>query len=82
MTKFAIIGLKGRSPAGWVARIRQHRMDVKQERHGLEAMLHWQDPVERPRGRSAPAARPYPRRRQSGLGLTGASVALNADGRI
>jgi hypothetical protein len=48
MTKFAIIGLKPRSPADWVARIRQHRLtDMEQERHGLEAMLHWQDPVER-----------------------------------
>jgi hypothetical protein len=49
MTKFAIIGLKPRSPADWVlARIGQHRItDMEQERNGLEAMLHWRDPVER-----------------------------------
>jgi hypothetical protein len=49
MTKLGIIGVKPRSPADWVrARIRLHRMtDTAEEGHRLEAMLHWQDPVER-----------------------------------
>jgi len=48
MTKFGIAGVKSRSPADWVARIRLHHMtDMEHEHHGLEAMMHWQDPVER-----------------------------------
>jgi hypothetical protein len=49
MTKFEIIGVKPRSPADWVrARIRQRRITEKGEEDlRLEAMLHWQDPVER-----------------------------------
>jgi hypothetical protein len=49
MRKIGIIGAKPRSPAEWVlARIRKHRMtDSEQEGEGFEAMLHWQDPVER-----------------------------------
>jgi len=49
MTKLTITGPKPRSPADWVlARVRKHRMmDMDEEGHGLEAMLHWRDPVER-----------------------------------
>jgi len=49
MTKFGINGAKPRSPAEWVrARIQKHHMrDMGLEGQGLEAMLHWQDPVER-----------------------------------
>jgi hypothetical protein len=49
MTKLGIIGVKPRSTADWVrARIRQRRMtETEEEGHGFEAMLHWQDPVER-----------------------------------
>jgi hypothetical protein len=49
MRKLGINGAKPRSPAEWVlSRIRQHRMtETGQESQDFEAMLHWQDPVER-----------------------------------
>jgi hypothetical protein len=53
MTKFGIIGAKPGSPADWVrARMQKRRItDMDQEGQGLEAMLHWRDPVERVRTR-------------------------------
>jgi hypothetical protein len=49
MRKFEVIGAGPWSSADWVrARMRKRRLgDTEQEGQALEAMLHWQDPVER-----------------------------------
>jgi hypothetical protein len=53
MPKFMMIGAWPRPPPPWrktLARIRQLRvMEIEQneDEHGLEAMLHWREPVER-----------------------------------
>jgi hypothetical protein len=59
MPTLTIIGLRSRSPSGWrianlmLAHMRAHRLAMAeqedQEEHGLDAMLHWRDPVERTR---------------------------------
>ena len=49
MRSLGIIGAKPRSPMEWVlARIGKRRMTERgPEGRNFEAMLHWQDPVER-----------------------------------
>jgi hypothetical protein len=55
MPKFAIGGYMPRPPPSWretLAQMRQLRLtetEQDEDEHGLEAMLHWRDPVERAR---------------------------------